>query len=88
MDLIAPGEGQFFWQISFLISAIYLGLWVYALIDAINSDFVATHSKFLWVLVILFAPFIGTLLYLAMATKNRRETRSFNPTFSKNTNSN
>ncbi len=47
MDLIEPGEGQFFWQISFLISAIYLGLWVYALIDAINSDFVATHSKLL-----------------------------------------
>jgi hypothetical protein len=88
MDLIAPGDGQLFWQISFLLSVIYLGFWAYALFDAINSNFRAIHSKFFCVLAILFAPVIGTLLYLAMARSTIRQRRSFNPTFSKNTNSN
>ncbi len=88
MDLIAPGEGLLFWQISFLLSLIYLGFWAYALFDALRSQFRAPHSKFLWVLTILFAPIIGTFLYLAMARSSRKDNRSFNPEFSKNINSN
>ncbi|PZX57918.1 PLD nuclease N-terminal domain-containing protein [Algoriphagus chordae] len=88
MDLIAPGDGQTFWQISFLLSLIYLGFWAYALFDALRSEFRAAHSKFLWVLVILFAPFVGTFLYLAMNRTVRKDRRSFNPHFPKNTTAN
>jgi len=86
MDLIAPGDGQTLWQISFLLSVIYLGFWAYALFDALSSEFRAMHSKFLWVLVILFAPVIGTFLYLAMARSIRKDRRNFNPSFSKHKN--
>ena len=48
MDLTAPGEGQLFWQISFLLSVINLGFWSYALFDAFNSGFGAAKSKFFW----------------------------------------
>ena len=87
MDLIAPGDGQFTWQFSFLIAVIYLGFWVYALFDALMAEFREAHSKFLWVLTILLAPVIGTFLYLAMARSLRKERRRFNPSFSKQTNS-
>lgn len=83
MDLIAPGEGQMFWQISFLLSAMCIGFWVYALFDVLRSEFRAAHSKFLWVLVILSIPIIGTLLYLAMAKDIQKGRRRFNPDFSK-----
>ncbi|WP_425636676.1 PLDc N-terminal domain-containing protein [Algoriphagus yeomjeoni] len=86
MDLIASGDGQLIWQISFLFSVVYLGFWAYALFDALGSEFRAAHSKFQWVLIILFAPFIGTFLYLAMARSMRKERRRFNPSFSKQPN--
>ncbi|SFA76849.1 PLDc N-terminal domain-containing protein [Algoriphagus aquimarinus] len=83
MNLIAPGEGLLFWQISFLFCLIYLGFWAYALFDALRSEFRAAHSKLLWVLAILFAPLIGTFLYLSMARSIRKDKRNFNPSFSK-----
>lgn len=83
MDLISPGEGLLFWQISFLFCLIYLGFWAYALFDALSSEFKAPHSKFMWVLAILFAPVIGTFLYLSMTKNIRKDRRNFNPSFSK-----
>ncbi|WP_423779149.1 PLDc N-terminal domain-containing protein [Algoriphagus aquimarinus] len=83
MDLISSGEGQLFWQISFLFCLLYLGFWAYALFDALSSEFRAAHSKLLWVLAILFAPLIGTFLYLSMARSIRKDKRNFNPSFSK-----
>ena len=88
MDLIAPGEGLLFWQISFLLSLIYLGFWAYALFDALRLHFRPPHTKILWALTILFAQSISTFLYLAIVTYIRKDRRSFTPELSKNMNSN
>ena len=47
----------------FLISAIYLALIVYAIIDLINSNR-STEQKLIWILVILLFPMLGAILYL------------------------
>jgi hypothetical protein len=47
----------------FLISAAYLALIVYAIIDLINSNR-STEQKLIWILVILLFPMLGAILYL------------------------
>ncbi len=38
-------------------------LWIWALVDIIGSNFTG-NNKVLWVLIVLFFPFVGALIYL------------------------
>ncbi|MFD0795179.1 PLDc N-terminal domain-containing protein [Mucilaginibacter litoreus] len=51
---------------------VYFGLIVFALLDVIRSTFKDPFSKFLWVIVILFFPFLGSILYLAIGRNQKR----------------
>ena len=77
MDLIAPSSSLIFWQLPILI---YLGFWVYALIDCLRSDFRGTNQQLIWMILILFAPMVGIFLYLSMS-KRTKEKRRFQPDF-------
>ncbi len=54
-----------------LLSLAYFILWIYCLIDAIRSDFKDSTMKLIWVLIILFAPVIGPLVYLIMGKDSK-----------------
>jgi hypothetical protein len=79
MDLIAPSNGLIFWQLTGLI---YLGFWVYALIDCVKNEFRGPNQKLIWLILILFSPVIGTFLYLGMS-KRTMEKRRFQPDFNR-----
>jgi hypothetical protein len=49
-----------------MIPITYFALIAYCLIDILRSDFKDNINKLIWVLVVLFAPFLGSILYLAM----------------------
>jgi len=59
--------GLFFWQATLLISIVLL---IYCLIDVLKSFFNG-NDKIIWVLVILFLPFVGSLLYLFIGRKQK-----------------
>lgn len=82
MDLIAPNSFFVFVQLSGLV---YFGFFVYALFDCLRSDFRGSNQKLIWIILILFAPIIGTFLYLSMSRRTK-EKRSFNPNFNQNQN--
>ncbi|MCC8426143.1 PLDc N-terminal domain-containing protein [Mucilaginibacter sp. UR6-11] len=46
-------------------------LCLFCLIDIIRSDFKDSTAKLIWVLVVLFAPFIGSVLYLFIGRKSK-----------------
>ncbi|MDP2041374.1 MAG: PLD nuclease N-terminal domain-containing protein [Algoriphagus sp.] len=79
MDLITPGHGLLFWQLSGLF---YLGFWVYALFDCVRNEFRGPNQKLIWIILLLFAPVIGTFLYLSMS-RSSKEKRRFDPDFNK-----
>ncbi|GMQ25565.1 PLDc N-terminal domain-containing protein [Algoriphagus sp. oki45] len=83
MDLIVPSHGLIFWQLSALV---YLGFWVYALVDCLRNDFRGPNQKLIWILLILFAQIIGAFLYLSMS-RSTKVKRTFKPDFSKISNS-
>jgi hypothetical protein len=59
--------GLFIWQTLVLVS---IGLWIYCLIDVLKNKFVQ-NDKLIWILVVIFIPFIGSLLYLFIG-KNKK----------------
>lgn len=79
MDLIAPSNGLIFWQLS---GVIYLGFWIYAVIDCLRSDFLGSHQQLIWIILIVFAPMVGIFLYLSMSRRTK-EKRRFQPDFNR-----
>ncbi len=52
----------------FLLPAI---LWIWAIIDLLRSTFASDTNKLIWALVIIFIPFIGSLLYLVIGRRQK-----------------
>lgn len=71
-----------FWEFFFLL-VIFVPLamvWAFALVDVFRRDDIGGGLKAVWVLVIFFFPFFGTLIYLVFrrpgATAHEREAMS------------
>ncbi len=56
------------WQIALLVFFFIIPL--FALVDILRNEFTG-NNKIIWVLVILFIPLFGTLLYLVIGRKQR-----------------
>jgi hypothetical protein len=62
--ILAGGIGLVF----VLIAIASFVLWIWALISALSSNMASTE-KLVWVLVIIFLPVIGSILYLVIGRK-------------------
>ena len=74
MDLIIPGYGIVLWQLSGLL---LIGLWVYSLFDCLKSEFVEANQKLIWIILIIFVPFLGPLMYLLSLIHISEPTRPY-----------
>ena len=50
--------------LTFIILPLVLLLW--ALIDILRSDFKDSVTKLIWIIVVIFVPLVGAILYLVM----------------------
>jgi hypothetical protein len=55
--------------IGFMVSAVCLVLWILALVDCIKSTSLGSTEKIVWVLVIIFVPCLGPILYFFVGRK-------------------
>lgn len=62
MDLVTPELGFIFW---ILLIGIVIILPIIALISVFSNQF-PKSEKLIWILVILFAPFFGSLIYFTL----------------------
>jgi len=74
MELLTPSIGLVFWAI---FSLCWFLLWLIALVDILRNNFRGRNEKLIWVLVILFVPFIGAILYFAIGRKNRSKLNQY-----------
>jgi len=65
--------GRFF-LIAGVLSAIYFILMIYCIVDVIKSEFKDPSMKLIWILIILFAQLIGTLVYLILGKSTKSVT--------------
>jgi hypothetical protein len=56
-----------------LISVILLpfALTLFCLVDIVRSEFKDNTTKLLWVIIVLVAPFIGSIIYLIIGRKHK-----------------
>lgn len=59
--------GLFTWQALFIVSFV---LWIYCMVDILKNSF-ANNNKIVWLLIVVFVPFIGSILYLTIG-KNQK----------------
>ena len=60
MDLLSPDGGILFWSIFSLVLAV---LPIIALINLLPNKRIENVTKLIWVLVIIFVPVIGSILF-------------------------
>jgi hypothetical protein len=63
------GFGELLILLLFMI--LPLVLFVIALIDLIKSEFKSPNDKLIWLIVVVFVPVIGPILYFAMGSGNK-----------------
>ncbi len=54
-----------------LFTILYIVLWIYCLVDILRSTFKDSTMKLIWILIIIFAPVIGMLIYLIMGKSTK-----------------
>lgn len=64
-----PGGGEWL-IIAFIILPVLL-LPLIALIDILRNSFRGSNDKIVWVLVVLFLPFVGSVLYFLIGRNQR-----------------
>lgn len=68
MKLVTPDLGLMGWMV---ISILVLALWLTALVSVLRNDFRDSTEKLIWVLVILFLPLLGSILYFAIGRSRK-----------------
>lgn len=68
MRLITPEPFLFVWM---AISLALVYIWYKALREIVQSKFEGTNEKLLWIVLVIFMPFIGTFLYFSIGRKSR-----------------
>jgi len=63
-----PGDWIYLIIFIYLIPGI---LWLWALIDLVKSEFSDKNMKLVWALIIIFIPFIGSIIYLILGRKQK-----------------
>jgi hypothetical protein len=52
-----------------ILSLLALGLWIYAILDIVRGSLQGSGNKILWLLIVIFFPIVGALLYLVIGKK-------------------
>ena len=68
MQLIEPVYGLIIWSI---FTVCLLILWVLAIVSILKSDFKDSRTKLTWMLLVIFLPVIGSVLYFLMGRNQR-----------------
>ncbi len=69
MELITFDYGLIF--LFLVIGLATLFLWIIALISILRNEFPGSNDKLVWVLAVMFMPFIGSILYFLIGRNNR-----------------
>jgi hypothetical protein len=59
-----------FWPLA-IYSLLFIGLWIYSILGVVSTEFKDSNMKLIWILIILFAPIIGAIVYLILAKSTK-----------------
>lgn len=63
MDLLVPDLSLIFILVILLAGFLF---WAWAILSIIRNEFYGENEKLIWALLVIFVPFLGTILYLTV----------------------
>jgi hypothetical protein len=48
-------------------------LWLWAVVDIVRGNFTDPNQKIVWILIVIFIPFLGPILYFALGRSGRAQ---------------
>ena len=69
MFLISAPRGFEYLYFIFVLIILFLPIW--CIVDILKENFKDRYSKLIWVIIILFFPLIGPIIYLSFLRNNR-----------------
>lgn len=66
MDLLVPDLSL---MMILVIALAGFLLWAWAILSIIRNEFYGENEKLIWALLVIFVPFLGTLLYFTVGIK-------------------
>lgn len=60
-----------FMMFGIVIGVLFLAFWVWMIVDRAKRNFKSSNEKIIWILIILFAKFLGAVIYF-FVVKNRK----------------
>jgi hypothetical protein len=73
LELLLPLFGFGFFIFIFLLFLAAGAAWIYTLVDAVQREFAGDNDKLLWVLVLLFAGVLGSIIYYFVVIRDDGE---------------
>ena len=61
--IIGTGVGLIIWLLGAVVALAAFIFWIIMLVDAIRNPRLSDTTKLMWVLLMIFLPFLGTLIY-------------------------
>ncbi len=55
--------------VALILGILALGLWIYAILDIVRGSLSGSGNKVLWLIVVIFFPILGALIYLLIGKK-------------------
>lgn len=52
-----------------ILGLLALGLWIYAILDIVRGSLSGSGNKVLWLIIVIFFPILGALLYLLIGKR-------------------
>ena len=55
--------------VALILGILALGLWIYAILDIVRGSLSGSGNKVLWLIVVIFFPILGAIIYLLIGKK-------------------
>ena len=57
-----------------LIGMAFFLFWVICIVDIVKGEFKGPNDKVVWLLLVIFMPLLGTILYIGIGRKQKNDT--------------
>ncbi|PWJ39344.1 PLDc N-terminal domain-containing protein [Sediminitomix flava] len=72
ISIVTPGIGLIFWTLLLFFSLPITILWIYVIVDILRSNHFDSNTRLMWIIIAVFVPVMGSILYLIMGKDKSR----------------
>lgn len=68
-------------ELTAFLAIVTIPLWIWSIKDVVSTNFTRNHYRTIWLMIVLFFPMLGSIVYFKIKKHFVGEARIFNPQF-------